>query len=261
MLLPVTSRLIRRDRSGLALSGMPASGTFGPGYVPGGQGGTTCGFFGCDGAVLPAYYSAGLAVAQANHYSVPINSVWSGLSVGIVCVNPDGTIVRVDGWKNWPPTGIYGDQNCYPGSGSKATCNSFVPPDRTTWNGYMVSLGVQNLADQAQANYDAAILYAQQAQQNSNPGTPPGGSTGSSGGGGLSPSDALTQFLQTLIGASGQGSGTGSSGGPGGSGGSSGSGSQTGGCAAGSLNLAGFCVPLWGLAAGLIGIALVAGGK
>jgi len=99
----------------------------------------------------------------------------------VVCVNPDGSVVRIDDWQNYPPRQVYGDSTCP--SGSHATCGAFKVPPLDVWFQYMTQLQVASLASIQAANLAAAIAYAN-AQGGANPGTQPGSYNGGSTGGG-----------------------------------------------------------------------------
>lgn len=220
---------------------MPAVGSFSAGFKPlaAGEATSTCGYFGCDGASLPAYYSSGLAIARAKGYSVPINAYGAGAGAQVDCVNPDGTMVRVGNWQTYPPSQLYGDQFCY--TGSAATCGTFKAPPMDVWFADMARLQVADITAIQAANLAAAQAYAAWAAQHSNPGTldynpNPTGSGGSGGGG---------------TGGSGGGSGAGGGGGTGGG--------TTGGGTCDGFNVAGMCVPYWALGLGAAGAFLLMG--
>ena len=137
--------------SGLSgLRGMPAVGTFH------GTNSTTCGWFGCQGTVLPDYYTAGLSLAQGKGISIPIFAQQAGDGAGVTYVNPDGTVGRVMGWANYPPTDFYGeDEPCNSGIGN---CHSFVLPSLSVWAERVGTLGIESMGSK-----QAAALAALQA--------------------------------------------------------------------------------------------------
>lgn len=156
----------------LGMAGFPAYGTFEGNYMTPSANPTTItfGWFGTQASDVPAAYNGAYATAQASGYSVPFTAVPAGAGAAPVCVNPDGTIVRVDHWQSYPPTQVYGDQTCPPGS--HATCNAFRPPPLDVWFQYMAQLQVASLAAIQAANTQAAIDYAN-SQGGANPGVSP----------------------------------------------------------------------------------------
>lgn len=144
-----------------------------------------CGYYGCGpntgsnvGLSVPAYYSTGLAVAQQQHYSVPVNAADALNGAAVECVNPDGTVTRIFQWANYPP-----------GPGGNAVDPSFIPPPSNVWFNYMAQLGTMSIATAQAAAVAAAMAYANAVSPTSNPGlnpakyVPPPIQTGGGGGG------------------------------------------------------------------------------
>jgi hypothetical protein len=206
------------------LSGTPVANYFGP-------------------LAVPDWVTSGVAQAKANGYSVPINAVQSGMGAGIMYANPDGTLGRIDAWQIWPLQifcAQVGTANPHPQSGWVLDC-SFISPPQSVWNAAMLSLGVQTIADQQAAAVAAAQAYAQQAAQTAAPGVNPAD---------YNPANCLDCGLSP-------------SGATGGSGGASSS-SPAGAVASlltGNVSLAGFNVPIWGLAAAGIALVFAMGGR
>jgi hypothetical protein len=165
MLLATSPQLVRRDRSGL--SGQQAVGCQTVNQTQ------TCGYWGSGPA--PAFYTANATLAAQSGYSIPINSSPCLGGACVLCVNPDGTVTNIFNWQSYPPTpSILASNPADP---------SFVPPPQSVWNSYLVSLGVQTIAQQQAAAAAAAAAYAQGASGSSMPGVLPSsyGNTASSG--------------------------------------------------------------------------------